>query len=101
MIVQPKHKLLFLAAVLLGADPCAVPALLAELPSPTFSQIKQLHILTSGMQQRQVWFMVLYTVTLATCRLCQHICDWDSCLHTPTSDTFSVRRCAEHVSDPT
>lgn len=139
MIVQPRHKLLSLAAVLLGADPSVLPALLAELPSPTFPQallstsytiqkhhpyignlsrgtsgdgrtvllhcgcvtIKQLHILTSGMQQRQVWFVVLCTVMLATCRLCQHICDWDASLHTPSSDTFSIRRCTEHVSDPT
>jgi len=36
VIVQPKHKLLSLAAVLLGADPSVLPALLAELPSPTF-----------------------------------------------------------------
>ena len=62
-------------------------------------EIKQLQILTSGMQQGQVWFVVLCTVMLAPCRLCQHICDWDSCQHTPTSDTFSVRRCTEHVSD--
>ena len=38
MIVQPEHKLLFLAAVLLGADPFALLALLAELPLPTFPQ---------------------------------------------------------------
>ena len=71
MTAQPTRKLLFLAAVLLGADPCALPALLAELPSPTLSPEQAVRILTGVMQQHQLGFLFSYTVTLATCRFVQ------------------------------
>lgn len=70
VIVQPEHKLLFLAAVLLGADPFALPALLAELPSPTFPQAlinPETSSLQWKSQQRNVWGWWNRIATLWNC----------------------------------
>ena len=77
VIVQPEHKLLFLAAELLGADPSALPALLAELPSPTFPPallnfkmsftLQKRHSLHSKCKLGNIWGQQTRVSTLWRC----------------------------------